>query len=122
MVTAWFMIFILFSFNSIAKASLQFNYTEWINGSDQFGSFLPNTNWGMAVGYDIMTETIWLLGGKKHNKQLTSFRNNIFIDHGLQNLSYNVYGTGQFYTKIDNTLWIVDSFGDKFNKFMFDTA
>eukprot|EP01084_Bolivina_argentea_P209824 357337_1 len=91
------------------------NYDGWIHPQSPK---LPRPCNRMAVGYDYYTDTIRILGGEFSNKkQLISYKNNLFIDHGEFNLSYNIYGAGQYYKQIENVLWMIDESGDHLNTF-----
>eukprot|EP01084_Bolivina_argentea_P237711 399421_1 len=94
------------------------SYDGWI----QPPSKLPRSSNRMAVGYDYYTDTIRLLGGEfTRKKQLLSFKDNTFIDHGEYNLSHNIYGSSQYFRQIDNNLWMIDESGNHFNKFNLHT-
>eukprot|EP01084_Bolivina_argentea_P060505 110539_1 len=81
------------------------NYVNWT----QSPISLPRNGKEMAVSYDSTDDTIWLLGGL-YTKQLISFHNNTFTDFGSSNLSNYVYGNGQFYSQLQNILWMIDPY------------
>eukprot|EP01083_Nonionella_stella_P142311 440105_1 len=79
-------------------------YDDWIQ---PWSTLLPRSCNRMAAGYDSITDTIWLLGGEYVRQQLISFKDDSFVDHGVSNLSHNIFGAGQYYKQIDNMLWII---------------
>eukprot|EP01083_Nonionella_stella_P017930 50191_1 len=80
----------------------------------QFDAWITsNTNllrnvYGMATAYDIINDRIWLIGGVKDRNQLMSYENNGDItDYGKNYLSAEIFGLSQYYTTLDNTLWLI---------------
>eukprot|EP01084_Bolivina_argentea_P020698 38485_1 len=78
---------------------------------------LPRTTSGMAVGYDSANDTILLLGGSGDNhQQFITFDGRKFEDEGLYYMTSvlntnGVYGTGQFYSQLGDTLWMISEDG-----------
>eukprot|EP01084_Bolivina_argentea_P061143 111753_1 len=101
-----------------------FEYVDWT----PLTPTLPRGSNSMAVAYDNTKNTIWLLGGDIGNvpsnnyKQLISFKNNIFIDHGSTNLSGDgIYGLSQYYTQMNHQLYMINIAGNGFNTFNIQT-
>eukprot|EP01083_Nonionella_stella_P268201 906505_1 len=70
----------------------------------------------MAVGYDESSDTILLLGGYHNRQQLITFDGTTFTDEGTTYISgnENIRGTGQYYSQLDNTLWMIEYAGGSF--------
>eukprot|EP01083_Nonionella_stella_P213428 769833_1 len=107
---------IIFGALLITTHVLSYNYDPWIEPPSPL---LPRACIRMAIGYDRYSDTVRILGGWDHERQLVSLslQDDSIIDHGQYNLSYNVYGAGQFYKQIDNTLWFLDELGTFIERF-----
>ncbi len=76
-------------------------------------------------GYDEDIDTFWLLGGwdstnQDVERQLVSFSDGTFTDHGVENLTilHDIQGHAQSYTQIGNVLCILhkmDAFIYRYN-------
>eukprot|EP01084_Bolivina_argentea_P294135 506027_1 len=81
--------------------------------------YLPATCYSMAIGYK--SNKIWILGGLHyHSQQLVSYDtdSNNFTAFGDPILPNDVYGYGQYYTQINDMLYMVNPSGswlDQFN-------
>eukprot|EP01084_Bolivina_argentea_P074906 135862_1 len=83
-------------------------YCGWIKVSGSYPDVMPRGLRCMAIGYDIATDTVLLIGGYNYPEQLTTFSGTKFSDQGLGFLvDYGTYGIGQFYTQIDNRLYMI---------------
>eukprot|EP01083_Nonionella_stella_P030633 83956_1 len=71
----------------------------------------PRKARAMAVGYDANNQTILLFGGLDSilQKQLIKFSliQSTFIDEGIAYLSQPTYSYAQYYTQLDNHLWML---------------
>eukprot|EP01084_Bolivina_argentea_P001627 3000_1 len=78
----------------------------WLSGT----TLIPRPTTNMAIGY--YNGFIYLLGGARTYsvKQLLQYDiiNNEFIDNGQYNLPVSIFGNGQFYTQINNYLYIIN--------------
>eukprot|EP01084_Bolivina_argentea_P041693 76954_1 len=110
-------IYLIFTIYLSAVESI--DYGGWMIETD----VLPLPSYGMAIGYSKANDTIWLVGGSaigyKYNKQV-SFKNKKFTDHPILPQA-TIFGKGQFYTQINNILWMIDRFGSSLNTFNVDT-
>eukprot|EP01084_Bolivina_argentea_P191295 328607_1 len=90
-------------------------YNEWIDGDYIFNRSSGGCTFERSViGYDEDIDTIWLLGGwdstnQGVERQLMSFSDGIFTDHGIQNLTilHDIQAHAQSYTQIGDILWIL---------------
>eukprot|EP01083_Nonionella_stella_P275480 935548_1 len=94
------------------------NYADWSTGNTS----MPQGANCMAIAYDSVNDTIWLIGGdigqNPNYKQLTSFTNNQFINHGTTFLSGDgVYGQSQYYAQLNNILYIINIEGNALHTF-----
>eukprot|EP01083_Nonionella_stella_P023770 65732_1 len=72
----------------------------------------------MALGS--YNDAIFILGGYgAPGKQVVEFSatNKDFTDYGINVLQYNAYGGGDFYTQIDNTVYMLSGSGSNLNTF-----
>eukprot|EP01084_Bolivina_argentea_P271558 462118_1 len=70
----------------------------------------------LAVCLDNATNNIWLLGGNTNRKELLKFNGTSLVSLGTNFLPVDVYQVGQYYTQINNILWIkYDNRLDTFN-------
>eukprot|EP01083_Nonionella_stella_P093297 261403_1 len=101
-----------------------FDYNNWIAPSSPTLSRDIDMS---AVGYDSSNNTIWILGGYPYNgdpQSLISYDivSNLFTDYTVTALSDDVWGWGDFYTQIDDILYMIDPSGDKLSTFNVNTA
>eukprot|EP01083_Nonionella_stella_P172444 591849_1 len=99
-----------------------YDYNNWIAPSSPT---LPRAVSSAAVAYDLNNERIWILGSWQLNeRQLISYgiNSNVFTDYNATALSNPVYGHGDFYTQIDDILYMIDPIGDKLSTFDVNTA
>eukprot|EP01084_Bolivina_argentea_P205290 350732_1 len=95
------------------------DYNNWITVSDPK---LPRADEASAIGYDETSNKIWIVGGYKNAHQLVSYdTSGSFIDYTSNALSHAILGFGQFYTVTSGSLWMIDSLGFYFNRFIFQT-
>eukprot|EP01084_Bolivina_argentea_P271961 462899_1 len=88
-------------------------YANWMLSN----AFLPRSDYSMATAYDYSKHRVWFLGGYSNSNQLISYEHDSFIDHGISNLSTSLHSNCQFYTTVDDKLWIMDSSGSYLNVF-----
>eukprot|EP01084_Bolivina_argentea_P297409 512369_1 len=81
---------------------------------------LPRNDSRYAVGYDQKNDTILLFGGYDNRQQFTSFKDNIFTDHGTNYLPRQVGNSAQSYTQINQYLYMME-YLYPFNMLKFDT-
>eukprot|EP01083_Nonionella_stella_P129230 392053_1 len=101
-----------------------YEYNNWIAPSSPT---LPRDIRWAAVAYDSSNNTIWILGDFPYNgdpRSLISYDidSNIFTDYTATALSDYVWGWGDFYTQIDDILYMIDPSGDKLSTFNVNTA
>eukprot|EP01083_Nonionella_stella_P271850 921635_1 len=85
--------------------SYAISYGKW-----QIGGSIPLPNHMMAIGYDAINDTIWLLGGDgQTSKQLVAFDivTQTFVLNQTR-LSHDVWGN-QYFTQIGNILWMINA-------------
>eukprot|EP01083_Nonionella_stella_P113108 333300_1 len=80
---------------------------------------LPRRSDALSIGYDNETNTILLFGGVGTERQFIKFKNNQFTDMTATYLTTSTQSTGQHYTQIGHTLWMIDTKGK--NLFSIDT-
>eukprot|EP01083_Nonionella_stella_P168089 566503_1 len=80
---------------------------------------LPRRSDALSIGYDNETNTILLFGGVRTENQFIKFKNNQFTDMTATYLTTSTQSTGQHYTQIGHTLWMIDTKGK--NLFSIDT-
>eukprot|EP01083_Nonionella_stella_P169428 574506_1 len=87
-------------------------FSDWVTISNPG---LPRTTAYMAVGS--YNDAIFILGGWG-SKQVVEYSvtDMTFTDHGNE-LQYNAYGGGDFYTQIDNTVYMLSGSGSNLNTF-----
>eukprot|EP01084_Bolivina_argentea_P132932 234570_1 len=75
----------------------------------------------MATGY--FNDSIFLLGGNAYGYQMLEYKvsESEFIDHGENKLNDNTFGFGQYYSQINDTIYIIDPDGDKLSVFHMNT-
>eukprot|EP01083_Nonionella_stella_P273243 926851_1 len=101
-----------------------YDYNNWIAPSPT----LPRDVFDAAVGYDSINNAIWILGSDYMGyepQQLISYDidSNLVTDYNATALSHNVYGYSEFYTQIDDILYMIDPLnGDKLSTFNVNTA
>eukprot|EP01084_Bolivina_argentea_P109252 195255_1 len=81
-------------------------YNGWIVPSSPL---LPRADTEIAVAYH--NHTIFLFGGLAYNNQLTYFdiiSKNITSTNEVWNFAANAYGSGQYYTQINNMFYWID--------------
>eukprot|EP01083_Nonionella_stella_P215631 775940_1 len=106
----------------IQLISVSANYNSWTTVSSPESAKIPIKNDEMAVGYDSVTDTVWLLGGDASLYQLLSYvSNGSFINHGQNVLPRSVWGYSQYYTVMGHALWLIESDGISFSRFDFTT-
>eukprot|EP01083_Nonionella_stella_P226279 803761_1 len=93
-----------------------YDYNNWIAPS---ASTLPEDVYAAAVGYDSINNTIWIVGGNPAERSLISYDidSNLFTDYTATALSDYVWGWGDFYTQIDDILYMIDPLGNKLSTF-----
>eukprot|EP01083_Nonionella_stella_P129229 392052_1 len=101
-----------------------YDYNNWIAPSSPTLSRDIDMS---AVGYDSSNNTIWILGGYPYNgdpQSLISYDivSNLFTDYTVTALSDDVWGWGDFYTQIDDILYMIDPLGNKLSTFNVKTA
>eukprot|EP01083_Nonionella_stella_P226282 803775_1 len=101
-----------------------YDYNNWIAPSSPTLSRDIDMS---AVGYDSSNNTIWILGGYPYNgdpQSLISYDivSNLFTDYTVTALSDDVWGWGDFYTQIDDILYMIDPLGEKLSTFNVNTA
>eukprot|EP01083_Nonionella_stella_P129231 392057_1 len=96
-----------------------YDYNNWIASSPT-----PRDIEQPAVGYNSINNTIWIVGGNPAERSLISYDidSNIFTDYTATALSDYVWGWGDFYTQIDDILYMIDPSGDKLSTFNVNTA
>eukprot|EP01084_Bolivina_argentea_P128419 227002_1 len=74
----------------------------------------------MAIGYDNITDTIWLVGGTS-NSQVVGYQREThnFTDYGTSVFPQRIYGSGQYYcyNQFDSYLYIIASYGTNIHRF-----
>eukprot|EP01083_Nonionella_stella_P093296 261398_1 len=100
-----------------------YDYNNWIEPSSPIisrGVYQP------AVGYGSINNTIWILGSHygQLERQLMSYDidSNLFTDYSATALSNDVSGWGDFYTQIDDILYMIDPWNDTLSTFNVNTA
>eukprot|EP01083_Nonionella_stella_P046745 125215_1 len=103
-----YILIILQWFYSAASAIALHEYNNWIAPPSPT---LPRDTYASAVGYDSINNTIWILGSRASccRRQLISYNidSNSFKDYSALGLSNTVYGVGDFYTQIDDILYMI---------------
>eukprot|EP01084_Bolivina_argentea_P223067 377486_1 len=92
---------------------------------------MPRPSSSQAIGYDSSNELIWLLGEGLYqgiySRQLMSFdvnqwtSSNAFVYYGENVLSDDVWGVGDFYTQINDVLYMINTDGTAFSTFVLST-
>eukprot|EP01083_Nonionella_stella_P201658 737554_1 len=77
---------------------------------------LPDICSGSAAGYDYENDIILIFGGYYTSRQLIQFENDAFIYYNQSYLAWSqsIYGYGQNYFQLNNTLWMLYSEGTHF--------
>eukprot|EP01083_Nonionella_stella_P288803 982725_1 len=88
----------------VMPGTVDYTFSNWITVNS---TLLPRSSSGMAIGYDNVNHKIWLLGGS-YPTQVVSYENNDFIDHGLTVLTRNAQESGQYFTQIDNVIYMAN--------------
>eukprot|EP01083_Nonionella_stella_P066426 174925_1 len=104
----------------IVQAS--YDYNNWIGPSSPT---MPRVVYAHAVGYDSINNRIWIVGGVDTRQSLISYDidSNLFSDYNATALSNDVWGSGDFYTQIDDILYMIDrDQGDKLSTLNVNTA
>eukprot|EP01083_Nonionella_stella_P149100 473090_1 len=104
-----------------SKLIASHGYNEWVPSSPT----LPRPIQQSAVAYDSINNTIWILGDMTKPQSLIRYDidSNFFTDYNTTALSNGVYGWGNFYTQIDNILYMIDAVdGNKLSTFNVNTA
>eukprot|EP01084_Bolivina_argentea_P141890 249301_1 len=104
--------FLVASTFCICGAQIQ---TVPVNGSYPYT--LPRWDDGMAAGYDKNTDTVFILGGNRYQYQLTTFNGSTFIDQGLNVITEEIWGYGQYYSQLGDILWMINRAGMGFISF-----
>eukprot|EP01083_Nonionella_stella_P157187 510025_1 len=97
------------------------SYSTWIDGSPS----LPRESAQMAIAYNNISDIVWLVGGSgANNRQLISFDPNYrnFTDYGQSYLNGDIAGAGQYYSQINNILWMINQEGTSFDIFDITSA
>eukprot|EP01084_Bolivina_argentea_P319770 554660_1 len=107
----------------VSVTSSTIDYGAWYESQVS----MPRANDQMAIAHDTNNSIIWLVSGKSNKQQLVSFNYHHFnfTDYGLYYLNSSGLitasaGVGQYYTQINNILWMIDAHGTSFN--IFDIA
>eukprot|EP01084_Bolivina_argentea_P230224 388370_1 len=98
-------ILFLFIFRHIASNCTGIYCAIEVSGT--YPQILPRKGARSAVGYDQSTDTIIILGGSSF-KQYVTFDKSTFNDENENYMSDGVYGTGQYYSQLDTTLWMIN--------------
>eukprot|EP01083_Nonionella_stella_P063195 164227_1 len=90
-----------------------YDYNDWIAPSSPT---MPRSVQSSAVGYDSTNDRIWILGshnwgvsGYANPRQLMSYdiNSNVFTKYSATALPSSVYGWGDFYTQIDDIVYML---------------
>eukprot|EP01084_Bolivina_argentea_P132931 234567_1 len=101
-----------------SRRNLLVFYDSWVTSN----LILPRGgDANMAIGY--FNDSIFLLGGNAYGYQMLEYKvfEKEFIDHGELAISDNTFGFGQYYTQINDTIYIIDPDGDKLSVFHMNT-
>eukprot|EP01083_Nonionella_stella_P278808 948209_1 len=116
----WIWFLLLISLVDAATPSRPYDCNGWVVGT----SSLPRATSRTAVGYDDITDTVWLLGGSGLDRQLVGYQraNDKFIDYGEEYLfAYGnsvppnvveIDGNGQYYSQYGEYLYILKPGGE----------
>eukprot|EP01084_Bolivina_argentea_P161771 281576_1 len=85
------------------SSAYMYNSTEITNTT------MPRADRNMALGYDSSTDTILIIGGTTNGQQLVTFQNGIFNDQGNYFPSPGLIGSSQYFTQINNMLYILET-------------
>eukprot|EP01084_Bolivina_argentea_P253855 426577_1 len=101
------------NYYSALSRRLLTNYEYWTTAT----STLPRADARAAIGH--YNQSIFILGGTNYRFQLTEYNivNDKFIDYGTSVLGDHTYGSGQFYTQINNILYIINVGGASLSTF-----
>ena len=99
-----------------AATSFAISKAQWISSRG-----MPRSDTSIAVGYH--NSSIFILGGMKHQHQLTEFHLNTetFTDLGSSALPTAVWGYGQYYTQMEEVLYMIEPQGRWINTFNLKT-
>eukprot|EP01083_Nonionella_stella_P289399 984770_1 len=119
MITSLLSVAIVLSIKFLCPAVSSYAYDDWITSTATF----PRGDEEMAIAYNNITNTTWILGGSYNRYQLVSFdiAAGTAVDHGATNLTYQIRGTSQFYAQTNNILWMIEYGGRSFIQFNVDT-
>eukprot|EP01083_Nonionella_stella_P066427 174927_1 len=101
-----YMLTLFLPLHIIVQAS--YDYNNWIGPSSPT---MPQSASYHAVGYDSINNRIWIVGGLgTRQSQLMSYDidSNLFSSYNATALSNDVWGSGDFYTQIDDILYMID--------------
>eukprot|EP01084_Bolivina_argentea_P220513 373698_1 len=86
---------------------------NWTTGTTK----LPRIDNKYAIGH--YNNTIFLIGGQSNPYQLVEYdiMQNQFSDKGLIAISDSTAGAGQFYTQINNAIYMIDSSGNHLSRY-----
>lgn len=74
-------------------------------------------DYGMAIGLDKSNETILILGGSNNGQRLLTFKDSVVEQQSDLNINGWIFGYGQYYTQLNDTLWMIDVQGKSFITF-----
>eukprot|EP01083_Nonionella_stella_P209589 759607_1 len=89
-----------------------YDYNDWIGPSSPT---LPRDVYQAAAGYDSTNNRIWILGDWPGDKSLMSYDidSNFFTNYSA--LSNGITGLGNFYTQIDDILYMISGIGGSYS-------
>ena len=79
----------------------------WLLGSKT----LPRSDGDQAIGYDVISDTIYIIGGCDYNQSVVKFdpEQSAFSEVGVEYLTRPIHDNFQFYTQVSNDLYIIDN-------------
>eukprot|EP01083_Nonionella_stella_P029483 81147_1 len=113
-----------------AAPTMPYDYNNWIEPNQT----MPRDVYQAAVGYDSINSRIWIIGSSTITMQGSTFTleprqlisydidSDLFTDYNATALSHPVSGRGDFYTQIDDILYMIDTSGTKLSTFNVKTA
>eukprot|EP01084_Bolivina_argentea_P034595 64045_1 len=100
------------------KADVLLSYSGWMKSS----CILPRMTHSPAIGVDLLTNTMWIVGNYENPKmQLVSFDGSICTDHGTPLPVPVESNAGIFFTQIENILWIYNRYSNHLDIFNLTT-